>query len=62
MEVDKVEYPELFDGQDQGDRTKVTMLPIRVISSEGYLYNYVLDPERGGDCLLLSQYSTSIDQ
>lgn len=62
MEVDKVEYPELFDGQDQGDRTKVTMLPIRVISSEGYLYNYVLDPERGGDCLLLSQYSTAIDQ
>ncbi|CAR29115.1 ZYRO0G00946p [Zygosaccharomyces rouxii] len=39
------------------ENTSVQMLPIRVVTSEGYLYNYVLDPERGGDCLLLSQYS-----
>ncbi|GAV55405.1 hypothetical protein ZYGR_0AV00360 [Zygosaccharomyces rouxii] len=39
------------------DNTSVQMLPIRVVTSDGYLYNYVLDPERGGDCLLLSQYS-----
>lgn len=59
IEVDKSEYPELFDPQATGQ--KVTMLPIRVLSSDGYLYNYVLDPERGGDCLLLSQYSTNIE-
>ncbi|KAL3232300.1 Autophagy-related protein 18 [Nakaseomyces bracarensis] len=59
IEVNKSEYPELFDPQDTNQ--KVTMLPIRVLSSDGYLYNYVLDPERGGDCLLLSQYSTNID-
>lgn len=39
------------------DNITVQMLPIRVVTSDGYLYNYVLDPERGGDCLLLSQYS-----
>lgn len=39
------------------ENTSVQMLPIRVVTSDGYLYNYVLDPERGGDCLLLSQYS-----
>ncbi|AAS50247.1 AAL119Wp [Eremothecium gossypii ATCC 10895] len=39
----------------------VKMIPIRVVSSEGYMYNYVLDPERGGDCLLLSQYPLLMD-
>ncbi|AET39030.1 phosphoinositide binding protein ATG18 Ecym_3559 [Eremothecium cymbalariae DBVPG len=39
----------------------VKMIPIRVVSSEGYMYNYVLYPERGGDCLLLSQYSLLMD-
>lgn len=64
IEVDTSEYPELFNTDDEnnsikGDQTSstVNMLPIRVVTSEGYLYNYVLDPERGGDCLLLSQYS-----
>ncbi|SMN18963.1 similar to Saccharomyces cerevisiae YFR021W ATG18 Phosphoinositide binding protein required for vesicle formation in autophagy and the cytoplasm-to-vacuole targeting (Cvt) pathway [Maudiozyma saulgeensis] len=37
--------------------SSITMMVIRVVTTEGYLYNYVLDPERGGDCLLLSQYS-----
>lgn len=64
IEVDTSEYPELFNTDDEnnsikGDQTSstVNMLPVRVVTSEGYLYNYVLDPERGGDCLLLSQYS-----
>ena len=35
----------------------ISMLVIRIITTEGYFFNYVLDPERGGDCLLLSQYS-----
>ncbi|AMD22154.1 HGL186Wp [Eremothecium sinecaudum] len=39
----------------------VKMIPIKVVSSEGYMYIYVLDPERGGDCLLLSQYSLLMD-
>lgn len=63
VEVDTSEYPELFELGEESHSIKsdqsslVKMLPIRVITSEGYLYNYVLDPERGGDCLLLSQYS-----
>lgn len=64
IDIDLLDYPELFD-QDNDiterktsqTQLKVKMIPIRVISSEGSLYNYVLDPERGGDCLLLSQYS-----
>lgn len=70
MEVDTSEYPELFELTEESSSVKsiksnksnksaslVKMLPVRVITSDGYLYNYVLDPERGGDCLLLSQYS-----
>lgn len=69
IEIDTSEYPELFEYLPQEDsdpsqqlnhnleNTSVQVLPIRVVTSEGYLYNYVLDPERGGDCLLLSQYS-----
>lgn len=30
---------------------------INVVTSEGYFYTYGLDPERGGDCVLLHQYS-----
>lgn len=37
------------------------VLPINVITQEGYLYQYVLDPERGGDCLLLNQYFLVVD-
>lgn len=64
IDVDTSEYPELFELTEESSSIKsnksgslVKMLPIRVITSDGYLYNYVLDPERGGDCLLLSQYS-----
>lgn len=67
IEVDTSEYPELFDLSEESQSIRsnhsgslVKMLPIRVITSEGYLYNYVLDPERGGDCLLLSQYSLTL--
>lgn len=28
---------------------------LEVVTSEGYLYKYSLDPDRGGDCILLSQ-------
>ncbi|QLG72099.1 hypothetical protein HG535_0C04530 [Zygotorulaspora mrakii] len=68
IQIDTQEYPELFDG-NEGSRSinsgssssTMKMLPIRVVTSEGYLYNYVLDPERGGDCLLLSQYSLMLN-
>lgn len=32
------------------------LLHINVITSEGYFYTYGLDPERGGDCILLNHY------
>lgn len=35
----------------------VRLIHVLVVSSEGYFYNYGLDPERGGDCILLNQYS-----
>lgn len=34
-----------------------TLLHIMVVSSEGFFYNFGLDPERGGDCVMISQYS-----
>lgn len=73
VNIDTSEYPELFETEynqqqqqqqqatnesnNTSPQTSVQMLPIRVVTSDGYLYNYVLDPQRGGDCLLLSQYS-----
>lgn len=33
------------------------LLYINVVTSEGFFYTYGLDPERGGDCILLHQYS-----
>ncbi|ODV61706.1 phosphoinositide binding protein ATG18 [Ascoidea rubescens DSM 1968] len=35
----------------------VDLLHVMVITSEGIFYNYGLDPKRGGDCILLNQYS-----
>lgn len=65
IEVDRAEYPELFEEgsvtANESVSSIVKMLPIRVVSSEGYMYNYILDPERGGDCLLLSQYFLLMD-
>lgn len=39
------------------DMLPFNLLHIHVVTSEGYLYTYGLDPERGGDCILLHQYS-----
>jgi len=38
------------------------LIHVSVVSSEGYFYNYGLDPERGGDCILLNQYSLTDTQ
>lgn len=37
--------------------TEMTLLHIYVVTSDGFLYVYGLDPERGGDCILLQQHS-----
>ncbi|WPK23259.1 hypothetical protein PUMCH_000494 [Australozyma saopauloensis] len=39
------------------DNLPLNLLHINVVTSEGYFYTYGLDPERGGDCILLHQYS-----
>ncbi|EGW34657.1 autophagy-related protein 18 [Spathaspora passalidarum NRRL Y-27907] len=36
---------------------EVNFLHIYVVTSEGVFYIYGVDPERGGDCILLQQYS-----
>lgn len=38
------------------DLLPLDLLHINVVTSEGYFYTYGLDPERGGDCILLHQY------
>ncbi|CCH41382.1 putative WD repeat-containing protein [Wickerhamomyces ciferrii] len=45
--------------QDDG---YLKLIHVSVVSSEGYFYNYGLDPERGGDCILLNQYSLTDNQ
>ncbi|KAG5421732.1 ATG18 [Candida metapsilosis] len=43
---------------NQGDSKDLDhLLHVNVVTSEGILYIYGLDQERGGDCILLSQYS-----
>lgn len=37
--------------------TALNLLHINVVTSEGFFYTYGLEPERGGDCILLNQYS-----
>lgn len=39
------------------DLLLMDMIHINVVTSEGYFYTYGLDPERGGDCILLQQFS-----
>ena len=39
----------------------IKVLPIYVISTEGFLYKYLVDPDRGGDGILVSQYSLLYD-
>lgn len=43
------------------DDDLVNLIHILVVSSEGYFYKYGLDPERGGDCILLNQYSLTTE-
>lgn len=35
---------------------EMTLLHIYVVTSDGYIHEYGLDPERGGDCILLHQH------
>lgn len=62
-EVKRSKCPELFKEESEDGVSRkasddiVRILPIKVISSTGYLYNYVMDPDRGGDCILISRYS-----
>lgn len=44
-------------GDDASDLMTKKLLHVMVITSEGFFYNFGLDPERGGDCILLNQYS-----
>lgn len=39
------------------DLMTLNLIHISVLTSEGFFYVYGLDPERGGDCILLQQYS-----
>lgn len=41
----------------QRDDVTMNLIHINVVTSEGLFYTYGLDPERGGDCILLHQYS-----
>ncbi|CAH00364.1 phosphoinositide binding protein ATG18 [Kluyveromyces lactis] len=66
IELSIKEYPDLFEknASNNGDYQNsdtLTMVPIRVVSSEGFMYKYISDPERGGDCILLEQYSLLSD-
>jgi autophagy-related protein 18 len=54
--VSKSGLPSGFEGDAGDDKEDVSLLSVLVVSSEGYFYNYGLDPERGGDCILLNQY------
>lgn len=66
IELSIKEYPDLFENQtstngDHQNSDIIKMIPIRVVSSEGFMYKYISDPERGGDCILLEQYSLHSD-
>ena len=39
-----------------GETTTLNLLHVHVITLEGMFYLYGLDPERGGDCILLEQH------
>lgn len=44
-------------GTSNKDLVLLELVHINVVTSEGYYYTYGLDPDRGGDCILLNQYS-----
>lgn len=46
-----------FGSTPEENFMSLKLLHINVVTSEGYFYTYGLDPERGGDCILLNQYS-----
>ena len=61
--VRRSDYPELFPQLTEDNETSadpaadtLSMLEVRVATTQGQLYRYVMDPERGGDCVLLTQY------
>ncbi|KAF3985845.1 hypothetical protein FT663_05140 [Candidozyma haemuli var. vulneris] len=43
------------------DLVSLELVHINVVTSEGFFYTYGLDPERGGDCILLNQVSLLSD-
>lgn len=45
------------NSHSSGKDISLNLININVVTSEGYFYTYGLDPERGGDCILLHQYS-----
>lgn len=66
-DVQEVSVPQLYlslgkdvtinDMDKSKDLLNLKLLHVNVITSEGLGYTYGLDPERGGDCILLNQYS-----
>ena len=62
-EIDIQSYRDLFGNglediplPSASEVTKVHIVPVRVGDPNGFLHEYILDPERGGDCPLLSSY------
>lgn len=45
------------DAYPPQDLKTCNMLHIHVVTSDGFFYVYGLDPQRGGDCILLKQHS-----
>lgn len=56
--IDTKKYLELCHN-DSGDLTSISndlmFLPVRILTSDGFLYTFLFDPKKGGECLLLSQ-------
>ncbi|QOU21536.1 hypothetical protein BRETT_001260 [Brettanomyces bruxellensis] len=48
---------EVLDGSIDSGVEKSKLIHIMVVTSEGLFYTFGLDPDRGGDCVLLSQRS-----
>lgn len=60
LQIRRSDYPELFPQEGEGEAVPEgdtrPMVEVRVATTQGQLYRYVMDPERGGDCVLLAQY------
>ncbi|CAB4254532.1 similar to Saccharomyces cerevisiae YFR021W ATG18 Phosphoinositide binding protein required for vesicle formation in autophagy and the cytoplasm-to-vacuole targeting (Cvt) pathway [Maudiozyma barnettii] len=46
---------ECEDDDGDGDKTSLIYLRIKILTSDGNLYTYLLDPINGGECILQSQ-------